>query len=810
MALNSVSCLSKFAAWCLPACVLAGWSPAIGAAPAATRGVTTTTASLPALGAPASIELDGVDIPTIRAASIDDAVRAEGWIHARERFMQMDLARRQAAGEVGQLVPAGVAIDRQMRPLGLRVVAQRALAQLDAGHRQLLEAYAEGVNAQLAASQPLEYRMLRTAPEPWRPEDSLLVQLGMARFLDSSAEFDLSRAAMYARMSPAVAGFLGSSAGPLSMSVDGSALPAAPALPSAAELDLRTASRSPRAALDHHTPASLPRETVFGSNAFAIAGSRTKDGRAIVANDMHLMLTAPGVWYRVVLEWPDAGSTRRAVGLSLPGVPLIVQGTNDSVAWGFTNLTADLSDLIVIEPDPKDAARYLVDGVSEPFEIEVVRLGKAPRDESLEIRRTRFGPVVGALPDGRPLAIRWVFLDPAATDCALFDLCGATTLDDALSVARRWHGPPQNILVAARDGRIGWTIAGSLPNRAAATPAPLPSALAPAWNGLLPAESKPIVIDPASGILTSGNQLAIAPSEAVRSVLGQDEASGDRAFRLREILAGRTDWTESELHAVQLDTRSPRLVRWRDALLAALPPKLDDAVATAARETLASWNGKVDTDSTQPEILDALRRELRKAVGESLGADVVAGVQDEALLRMLESRAPHLAPDPDGDWTRVSARALVAAAGATRVVKIDRQNPAAGPEAAVPIDFRTRGSVNIAAIRHPAADSLGAAAKVAEMPRAQLPGHPTCVRVQTPSFGASERSVVCPAHLSDAILVTPCGQASMPTSPHFRDLHGYWQRGEAYPLMPADAMRRVELVREVVPAKTDDASRERR
>ena len=210
-------------------------------------------------------------------------------------------------------------------------------------------------------------------------------------------------------------------------------------------------------------------------------------------------------------------------------------------------------------------------------------------------------------------------------------------------------------------------------------------------------------------------------------------------------------------------------------------------------------------------------------MGGAIGSGAADGIDDEALLRMLESRAPHLLPAPTGGWSAFIARVLASAATATRLPHADTKaaaksaakvvakngaSPASSADAPlVPIQFRTRGASNICAIRHPAADAFGPAAKLAEMPRAQLPGHPTCVRVQTPTFGASERSNISPAHLSDGVLVTPCGQAGMPTSPHFRDLHPFWQRGEPYPLLPGATKRRVELTSALAPPKVEPESR---
>lgn len=762
--------------------------------------VHTTRAALPELSAPVVIELDTADIPSVSAASIDDAARAEGWLHARDRFLQMDLARRQAAGELGEIVPSATAMDMRMRPLGMRSVARRALASMPAMHRGLLERYAEGVNAFLATGAPLEYRMLKQVPSPWLPEDSMLVQLGMGFYLDGSATADRARTALFRRF-PSVAAFLTSSAGPLSMSVDGSPLPAPPPLPTAVEWNLRTSASGNAPAVG-----CMRDEAVPGSNAFAVAGSRTKDRRAIVGNDMHLALSAPGIWYRVALAWPEA----RLVGLSLPGVPLIVQGTNGAVAWAFTNLTADLADVILVDVDPADPTRYLVEGGSEPFAVEQATVGSGTAATQLVIRTTRWGPVVDDLGDGRVVTLRWIFHADGAVDCGIFDMVRARTLEQALDVMRDWNGPPQNALVASADGRIGWTIAGSLPARSRATPTLVRWRDAPEWKGVLAPGAKPRIVDPPSGILTSANQLSITPAGELASVIGNDEAPGDRAHRLRERLLERTDWTESELHAVQLDVHSARLVRWRDAMLAALPPSIDGPRSTAARDELSAWGGQVVVEASAPEIIDACRRALRARYAESLGEDASNAIEDEALLRMLESRAPYLAPGRDGDWTAIAATVLAQAADATVIEPAAKDaKPPSGPSRdsapgtspgtspGASIVFRKRGMANTASIRHPAADILGAAARLAEMPRAPLPGHPTCVRVQTPAFGASQRSVVSPSHLENAILVTPCGQSGLPTSPHFRDLHPYWQRGEPYPLLPKDTAARIELSREV-------------
>lgn len=762
--------------------------------PTSANEIETIRAALPALAAPVEIDLDSVDVPTIRAKTLADAVCAQGWIHARERFLQMDLARREPAGELGQVVPQGVALDRESANLGLRAIAERAVARLPERHRALLDAYAAGVNAQLALAKPFEYQLLKAACAPWTPADSMLVQLSMARYLDGSDDVDRARSPLYDALGAEVAAYFTSSRGALDMTVDGSPSPAALPIPGQASIDLRGTDAQGSAAGGGGKPAETP-----GSNAFAVAGSRTRDGRAIVGNDMHLTLMAPNFWYRVDLAW-DGG---RLVGLSLPGVPAIVQGTNGHVAWGFTNLTADLSDLIAVERDPTDDSRYLTDSGPKPFVRRTVSVGSGASAATFEALSTEFGPVVGGLSGGRLIAVRSPILIDGAIDFGLFDMADATTLEAALACARRWQGPPQNVLVASSDGRIGWTISGALPLRTRATPHISDWRDIEPWRGSIPMDEKPSITDPESGILTSGNQLPVAPRGALAAVLGADEAQGDRAYRLREILSARNDWDEAALHQVQLDVRSPRLIRWRDAIVAALGGARLDELSEKARAEIASWDGEVTVTSSAPVLLDAFRREMSAEFAGWLAATPAArergltaeaaraALDDEALLRVLETRPEHLIADRAEDAWRAKATSWL-----TRAAESSRAAPATQGDARM---FATRGERNRLSMRHPAADALGAASRLAEMPKAQLPGHPTCVRVQTPRFGASQRSAVSPAKLEDAVLVTPGGQSGLPTSPHFRNLHSWWQEGKPYPLVPGETKRRIALSEEEAP-----------
>lgn len=772
------------ARWIAPAALLAMWTPGSSASGAtamiaarSTEEIARSEARLPGLAAEAVAALDAVDIPRIEAASVLDAIRAQGWLHADARFLQMDLTRREASGRLSEIVPQAVPLDRRSVALGLGTIAERALAALPAADLAMLDAYCEGVNARLEATPLAEYRLLRAAPEPWRPIDTLLVQLAMARYLDGSAALDLARGALAQAVPADWAAFLALRAGILDQTVDGSAPAAPPPIPAsllaklaAYEDDAHPAAGRP--APDGPVPERPLPEATPGSNAFAIAGTRTRDGRAVVGNDMHLSHSAPGFWYRVALVWPEGF----LAGVSLPGVPLVIQGTNGHVAWGFTNLTADLADLVSIEvPD--------ADGDAVDITESVVEIGPPDAREQVVVRTTAFGPITGALADGTPYAWRWALAEEAGVDCGLFHLCFARTLEEALDAAAAWRGPPQNVVVADDGGRIGWTIAGSLPARDRRTPVPVDAREAPVWRGLLAASEKPRIVDPPSGILTTANQCALVASGPLAAIVGLDEAPGDRARRLRELLESRSDWTEADLHAVMLDTKSARLLRWRPIAVAALaataPPSIEGATATSAPERIAreqaalgDWDGRVEVASHAPVFLDRFRGELRRLVAAALGATADA-VSDDAVLRLAETCDPG-----SRFWSTSLARAARAALDASF------------DETGRP---RTRGDENALVMRHPAADAFGPAARLASMPPTPLPGHPTAVRVQTPNFGASQRSVVSPGHPESGILVTPAGQSGLPASPHFRSLHAPWVRGEPWPLLPGEPVRVVEF-----------------
>ncbi len=323
------------------------------------------TRVLAGLRASVRIERDALGVPTIQGGNRPDVARATGFLHGQDRFFQMDLLRRRAAGELAEIVGrVAVKLDREIRVHRFRSVAERVVGAGSPEERALVQAYAEGVNAGLAAlgGKPFEYLALGVNPAPWRPEDSVLAALAMfATLQDPKGGRESDLGLMHDLLPAPVFEFLAPRGTECDTPDVGGALPAAP-LPGPEALDLRNRGRDPgrlpsEAARDPE-PDHQP-----GSNNWAVAGRLTAHGGALLANDMHLGIAVPNTWYRVTLSWPGSdGDTNRITGVTLPGTPAVVVGSNTHVAWGFTNTEGDWSDLVEIEADPRDKDTYLTPG----------------------------------------------------------------------------------------------------------------------------------------------------------------------------------------------------------------------------------------------------------------------------------------------------------------------------------------------------------------------------------------------------------------------------------------------------------------
>jgi penicillin amidase len=440
--------------------------------------VTDGTRRLPGLSARVTVTRDWLGIPTVRGASRLDVVRALGFLHAQDRFFEMDLARRRAAGELSALVgPRALPLDRKIRIHRFRDEARRAVALLQPDDRAALDAYTAGVNEGLRSlgASPFEYFLLRQEPRPWRQEDSMLVILSMFITLqDNEGAYESTLGTMHDLLPPAMFDFLAPKGTEWDSPVIGATFET-PAIPRADVYDLRsrragrqTLPRPPRprelarlnlsdsgAGVWNVGPDSTSSEAL-GSNNWAVSQDHSESGGAMVANDMHLGIRVPNTWYRAFLEWPDPASPsepHRLIGTTLPGVAALVTGSNTHVAWGFTNTYADWGDVVMLEVDPANPHRYRTPGGWKDFVDvdESIQVAGAP-DEHEPVQWTIWGPVLPPDYRGRPRAYSWVAHSAERLAATLSPLENAHTIEEAFDSANGLGTPGQNSWSPTRRG----------------------------------------------------------------------------------------------------------------------------------------------------------------------------------------------------------------------------------------------------------------------------------------------------------------------------------------------------------------------
>jgi penicillin amidase len=736
-------------------------------------------APVPGLWMPVAVALDERAIPTVRAASFLDALRAQGYLHAQERFFQMDVLRRQSAGELAELFgERALEIDRAQRPFGYRAQAGKVLAALPPEQLAWLEAYTEGVNAGLAdlRARPPEYWLVGGPPREWLVEDSVLVGLTFYTSLSTNQVFERAQGVMHAVLPPALYEFLTPSTSRFDRPVLG-ATPADPTggyeplpLPGPDVLDLRT-QRSPVPHDRRRVETSL---VGAASNNWAVDESRGADGRAIVANDPHLNLRLPTTFYRVELEWPG----RALRGASIPGLPGVLIGANDDVAWGATNSNADQSDWVVVEVDPADPNRYLTPDGSEPFTTSVEEITVAGSEPvSVETRATRWGPVVAEDWRGRPLALHATWLEPRGFDFGILRLAEATDVASASVILARWAGPAQNWMLADRAGEIAWVVNGPLPRRVGFDGS-RPESLADgsrAWQGRLP---PPGAIGGRDGAIFTANSRTLPPERA--DAVSRMWIRPLRAKRIDELLAARRTFEERDFLEMQLDTRAEGFEQMRATILDVIPPDDGEPRLRRARALAEQWNGNADLDQAAFRLLQAyysalLERALVPLMLPAIDADPGFvyrwPLADEALRRLLDERPAHLVTSEYAGWPAFLRQVLL------ETVETIEEDAAIDTEWA---------KINVLDVAHPLAASLGPLAARLSLPRVALPGSFISVRVSAPAYGAVLRMAVAPAAPENGVLEVPGGQSGHFLSAHFRDQLPDWVDGSPAPFLAGE------------------------
>lgn len=739
------------------------------------------------------VERDRLGVPTVRGGSFEDVVRATGFVHAQERFFQMDLLRRQSAGELAALLgPSAAASDRNVRIHRLRFRAQAAFAALEPSRRALLETYAAGVNAGLRdlAAVPPEYLLLRADPKSWLPEDSLLVFLTMyLRLQDPTGRLDATLGTLFSVLPPKLAEFLAPRGTPWEAPIAGEAFEV-PATPGPEVLDLRSGHHAiPRVAALRELDVPVP-----GSNSWVVAGTHTAGRGALLANDMHLGLGMPNIWYRMSQMWEN----RRVTGVSLPGIPAVLAGSNGRIAWGFTNSQGDWTDLVVLDVDPSDKSRYRTPQGWQSFveHVETIDI-KGAEPERFAVSETIWGPVVDADASGKPRAARWAAHLLGSVDLGLLDLNDATTVDQAMAAAHRTGVPAQNFVVADRDGHIGWTIIGPVPRRFG-TDGRVPESWADGtagWDGWLDPDSVPRIVDPPAGRIWTANARVVS-GDMLRMLGDGGYDLGARARQIRDRLLAIEDVTPQAMLDIQLDDRALFLSPWRELMLEVLSehhssgaPRVDELV----RLVKGAWTGRASIDSVAYRIVRSWRSQVARRVLSPLVAACVeenprfdyfriGGRFEGPLWRLVTERPEHLLDPRYRSWNELF---LDAADGTVEEL--------VGKDSSASLEAFTWGARNFVLLRHPLGRAVPLIGSWLDVPAGPLPGDSNMPRVQDLDFGASERFVVSPGQEDEGIFHMPGGQSGHFSSPYYKAGHDAWVEGRPGAFLPGATQHTLTL-----------------
>ena len=740
-----------------------------------------------AVANPVYLERDQLGYLTVQAQDRSDAAYGLGFAHAQDRFFQMDLSRRNAAGELAELFGSrALELDIKHRRHRFRYRAEQQLNRLSSTDLQLLTAYSRGVNDGLSSLRrfPFEYTLLRSEPAPWLESDTLLVIYSM--YLDLQGKLGRDEYAM-TKLKQALPAewyqFIQQHSADWQAAIDGSEVTAIPLPSSPYPAVLKKAQPC-----QHCTPTDA---VDLGSNNFAVSGQISSHGAAILADDMHLSLRVPATWYKTQLNWSEQGEKAQVTGLSLPGTPAIVVGSNGYIAWGFTNSTADWHELITLQLSANQT-EYLTPSGWQPLitVTELITVRNQP-PHTLLVQETEWGPVL-PFPDQKKYALRWVAHDDYAVNLNLRYLEQTETAEQALAYAALVGIPAQNLLVADSRGNIGWTIFGAIPKRRITdwdTAQDWSNGDA-AWDGKLTIDDYPKHLNPAAGRLWSANARTVGNEQY--ALLGNGGYDlGARGKQIAQALARLEQADELALHQIQLDDQALLLERWQTLFLNTFTESLAEQLQLVEfRQHIA-----VSSLHASPEDIGyTLLRQFRLTVLELAFTPMSALLEQHGarssdlkysletpLWLMLQTQRSDTVPDNYASWTAL----LIAAAQQSQAQIVAQYGS---------LRQANWGNRNTAQIAHPLASAIPYFGHWLNMPSSQLAGDSHMPRVQHPAFGQSQRMVVAPGHEQQGILVIPGGQSAHPLSPFYRADYPYWQATVALPFLPGPKKYQQQLL----------------
>jgi penicillin G amidase len=773
------------------------------------------TLSIADLSAPVTIQRDAQGIPHIRAASLDDLIIAQGYVTAQDRLWQMDSLRRFVSGDMAEVFGASmVPHDRLQRTLQIRAAADRAAAAFPPEQMRWLQLYARGVNASMEAQRahlPIEFRLLRYQPAPWTPQDTIAVGIVLFQDLTTTFPQKLNREALTAKLPSELVADLypvGSwrdhppAQPPIDLTLPQENIPDIPLDESQSKLtktnnpSRSSVSTQDLLALQQALNTPTCDSCRAGSNNWTVSGSHTSTGKPLLSNDMHLTHSVPGIWYEADLEAPTPdGTDFHVTGVSLPGVPFIVVGHNDHIAWGFTNLGADVQDVYIehLRGTGESTEFESADGVWHPVlhQTETIHV-RGAKDFTFDVAATQHGNITTPIISGifptekRTLSLGWTIYDPTNISAPFLSINSATDWTSFTSAFSTFGGPTQNVVYADDQGNIGYHAVGKIPVRGSLiqptpiSPVPVDALEASQqWIGYIPFDQLPQSFDPPNGILATAN--ARVTPDGYAFPITSNWGAPYRNERIWKVLASNDHLTPAEMLALQNDVYSDldHVLAQRFAYAIDHSSTKDKRLHQAA-DILRNWNGNVDAEASAPAIVDAAREALwplllNPHLGPSPGASAQLytwGEKSYAEEQLIMHTPPRWLPKNYATWDDLLTDAVNKGL----------------LDARAPFDLSKwqYGKAHPVDIEHPIFEQSPILKRILDLPIGTgiLPqsGDGNTVKQVGRTFGPSERFTADISDLDRSTLNLVLGQSANPTSPWFLNQWTAWYKGTTYPL----------------------------
>jgi len=738
------------------------------------KAQTPSNVQIAGLKSTVTVRRDARAIPYIESANDSDLYFAQGYVTASDRLWQMDLMRRVARGETAEIFGRqGLDQDKRWRRFNFSKVAEDNLQYLSPELRAALDEYARGVNAYIDSlddkALPVEFRILQYKPRPWTPTDTIVIGKILADALSTTWPNDLARAASqslsaekFADLTNQITEYdvvlFGSDRKPAAVTPKiNSVVPSEIAMQAAErDMNLREASL---------TALGLYSEDLAASNNWVISGKRTADGKPILANDPHLQATAPGIWYLTELRSPKL----HVAGVTFPGVPGIVLGHNDNIAWGATNVGPDVQDLYY-ETFNAEGKYKTPSGWNDSIvrkELIKVRpnpLNPATEDVEFDVAETRHGPVI-VEDGGRKYALKWTALDPKNAEFEAFTrLNRASNWEEFKNSLRSYGGATQNFVYADVKGNFGWYAAGRIPIRRTGDGA-LPydgSTDDGDWTGFISFDELPNLYNPPEGLIVTANQRTVGAAYKYTQFT-RDAAPPWRARRIYDRLKSNQKITVEDVRETQLDVFNIPLDNLAKEIV---------KMGGASAETLAvlkTWDGRMTPDSTGALLASEIRGCLANAIADENKPAPANAIRERILDKAIREHSKLWLPKKYVNY-------LDFYNSCDASVRQSLSDPRRlGPEPSKWV----WGAVFQSRYFHP----LSAAPLIG----GQFTVRPVAIAGsgQTPNVGSSVsmRLIATLGNWDATRHVIPLGESGDPASPHFKDQFQGWLRGEI-PIFP--------------------------